>query len=213
MILAIETSSPRAGLCLFEGGRSVWNARFVTDRSHNSKIFEPLSEALNFCDRKLEFIAVGTGPGSYSGVRVGIAAANGISLALNIPVAGISSLEAYESAEDDYLVVGDAKRKSFFMATVSKRHLQNEPELMEQIEFEARLSRSNGCPVLTVDQGVSDQFPSVEQSFPTVENVAARAAALFDSASEVPMQPVEPHYLRPPYITKAKKKPVPGFPG
>jgi tRNA threonylcarbamoyl adenosine modification protein YeaZ len=212
MILAIETSSPQASLSLFDSGKEVWGTRFETDRSHNSKIFAPLCDALDFCDRKLDFIAIGIGPGSYSGVRVGIAAANGISLALDVPVVGVSSLEAYDAGDSDYLVVGDARRKTFFVAAVSKGIRVGEPELMDQDEFEKRICLCGDQPVFTMDQVVSDQYQTVEHRYPAAENIAIRAACRFGKGRGLPLKPVEPHYLRAPYITKAKKKPVPGFP-
>jgi tRNA threonylcarbamoyl adenosine modification protein YeaZ len=213
MILAIETSTPQAGLCLMDEGKPVWNKDFVTDRSHNSKIFEPLSAALIFCDRKLDLIAVGIGPGSYSGVRVGIAVANGLSLALDVPVLGISSLEAYDREYPDYLVVGDARRKSFFVASIVNGELDGEPDLVDRETFGERMSLAQDQSVFTTDQVILDEYPKIEHRYPTAENVAFRATnRVYDESLAGQLKPIEPHYLRPPYITKAKKKPVPGFP-
>ena len=214
MILAIESSTPHAGLALFDLDKKsiVWSAEFVSDRSHNSKIFQPLREALGFCERELTLIAVGVGPGSYSGVRVGIAVANGISLARGIPVTGFSSLEAYSDAPD-FLVVGDAKRNSIFTASVENGMLRGEPELMEKNEFSERIAAKEGKKkILTMDEKIAENHEGIELVFPDAGRIASTAARLLSGGETIENRPVEPHYLRPPYITTAKKKPVPGFP-
>ena len=74
MILAIETSTTKASLALMqpESGEVLWESAFESDRLHNAKIFDPVIEALDLCREKLQQIIVGLGPGSYSGIRVGI---------------------------------------------------------------------------------------------------------------------------------------------
>ena len=91
MILAIETSTTGASLALVgrQGGDVLWQASFESDRLHNAKIFDPVAEALDISRGKLGRIVVGLGPGSYSGIRVGIAVANGLGLALDVPVAWV----------------------------------------------------------------------------------------------------------------------------
>lgn len=209
MILGLETSSPRASLCLYDNGKVLWESHFETDRSHNSKLFTPLNEALDFCQRKLDLIAIGVGPGSYSGVRVGIAAANGISLALGVPVVGISSLLAFDAERKDYQVVGDARRKTFYIASITDGSLAGEPVLLDEAGLTASL---NDGAIFTMDRTVADAFEQTELRFPTAEGIAYRASLQFSIGSDLPTAPVEPHYLRAPYITKAKKKPIPGFP-
>jgi len=208
MILAIETSSPQASMCLFDAGKKVWSESFVTDRSHNSKIFHPLKEALDICERKLDLLVVGLGPGSYSGVRVGIAAANGIGMSLGVQVVGVSSLLAYDSGTSNYLVAGDARRKTFFWAEVGAGCLIGEPDLLGESEFASRIDHANGPPVYTMDQSLVDQFSKVVLRFPSAENLLSQRLLI----PEHDGIPIEPHYLRLPYITQAKKKPVPGFP-
>ena len=82
MILGIETATPRASLALYDrdADEVLWSRDFTTERAHNGVIFEPVSEMLEQYRDQLTGIVVGVGPGSYSGVRVGIAVANGLGL-------------------------------------------------------------------------------------------------------------------------------------
>ena len=64
---------------------------------------------------ELDALAVGIGPGSFTGVRMGLAAARGLALALDIPVAGVSTLAALAAGAPDALPLIDAKRRELFL--------------------------------------------------------------------------------------------------
>jgi len=68
-------------------------------------------------------LAVGTGPGSFTGIRVGLATARGLALALGIPVAGVSTLDALAAGAPGALPVIDARRGEVFV-------LQGEPRVL-----------------------------------------------------------------------------------
>jgi tRNA threonylcarbamoyladenosine biosynthesis protein TsaB len=73
--------------------------------------------------RELEGIAVGIGPGSFTGVRIGLATARGLALALGVPVAGVSTLDALAAGAPGALPVVDARRGEVFV-------LQDEPRVL-----------------------------------------------------------------------------------
>ena len=71
---------------------------------------EELLEQAGAEPRELSRLVVGTGPGSFTGVRMGLAAARGLAFALDLRLAGVSTLEALAAGAPDALPVGDAGR-------------------------------------------------------------------------------------------------------
>src|SRR5262245_50794430 len=64
--------------------------------------------------RDLDLLAVGVGPGSFTGVRIGLSAARGLALALDLPVAGVSTLDALAEGAPGAVPVIDARRGEIF---------------------------------------------------------------------------------------------------
>jgi tRNA threonylcarbamoyladenosine biosynthesis protein TsaB len=192
-ILAIETSTRTGSVALACDGVVLRGETFVAERSHNSQIFAPLGELLG--DARIDAVIVGTGPGSYTGVRIGIATAIGISMARNVPLFGVASVCGVE-ADFDYAVVGDARRGVFFWCEVKNGEIQGNPELMSLDELKLRPYEH----IFTFDE-----MPPMEGAL-SVTPSAAVLAKLYSrrDLSETPQVAVEPIYLAAPFITKPK---------
>ncbi len=97
LLLAIETSSARGSLALLEDGAVIARSLFPEGLVHGREIIARLDEMMasrGLAPDRLEAIAVGLGPGSYTGIRVGVTAAKSLAFALRIPVVAESSLRA-----------------------------------------------------------------------------------------------------------------------
>jgi len=96
MILAIDTSAAQCAVALLGAGDPVVERRAM-QRGHAEHLFPMIESALERAGigyQGVRRIAVCTGPGSFTGVRIGVAAARGIALGRGIPVIGISRFEA-----------------------------------------------------------------------------------------------------------------------
>ncbi len=204
-ILAIESSAPRGSLALWRDGQLVDVRDFQSERAHNSVLFAPLDALLQQAE-ELEFVVCGTGPGSYSGVRVGIAAALGVSLARGAPLIGVPSICALSQAQglDRYAVCGDARRGSWWWSVVENGRLTLPPVVATLDETAASAAAWTGH-TFTVD-AASPPFCAATPTIPKAEILAAAAAGFSESAvARLAAQPVEPIYLSAPFVTVSKQ--------
>jgi tRNA threonylcarbamoyladenosine biosynthesis protein TsaB len=95
-ILAFDTSTARTSVVLLEGSDVRAELRLHSFQTHSILLLssiQSLLQRLSWTLNDLHLIAVGTGPGSFTGIRIGMATALGISQSLSIPFAGISGLD------------------------------------------------------------------------------------------------------------------------
>jgi len=219
-ILAIETSVPQASVVLHSDGKIIFNETFTTDRSHNSMIFDPLMQIIQQLDgKRLSLVLVGTGPGSYSGTRVGIAAAQGIAIAHHCPAVGIGSLAATAVARPTHLpdhrpqpamAIGDARRGLYYLSEISESGEAMDAELMDAESFQQRLHEASDTRLFTLDDPTHLKLPPALAG--RVTRSHPEAAYLIDiwmgldasRREELIARPLAPAYLRPPFTSKAK---------
>jgi tRNA threonylcarbamoyladenosine biosynthesis protein TsaB len=97
MLLAIDTSTRLSGLALYDEpglrGESVWHS----GRNHSAQVLPEIDTLLRHLGRQpgdLQAVAVALGPGSWSGLRVGLSLAKGIAIAGGLPLLGVGTLDA-----------------------------------------------------------------------------------------------------------------------
>ncbi len=152
----------------------------------------------------LERIAVGVGPGSFVGLRVGIALAQGLGLGLRVPVVGVGSLRSLSEAvpssrTERRLALLDARRDELFTAVYAADGSELvAPSLWPRSEARARVEALGpglvivGDVASTLDLRAGSVFTG-ERCFPSAER-CARIARLLDPEAS----PATPHYRRGP---------------
>ena len=97
MILAIETATLQAGVALLDAGGRIVAARAARVTTHSERLMALVAEVLaeaGLAPASLHAVACGAGPGSFTGLRIGLATAKGLCLAIDRPLLMISSLAA-----------------------------------------------------------------------------------------------------------------------
>ncbi len=214
--LVLETSTPHASLAGIAADGRLQQREFTGDRSHNAALFAPLKELLDARESgKIGFVLVGSGPGSYSGTRVGIAAAQGVAIAVGCPAVAVPSILAVPAALNGAacLAIGDARRGAYWTAKVENSDLAAGPELTDAGGLEARVIEAitAGIPVFSFED--RRRFPlapelliHVRIEFPNAERLwQAWRSAPAASCERWMMEPPQPIYLKPPHITPAKR--------
>ena len=122
-ILAIDTSSKAASAAIIEDGKILASSAINDDKTHSQKIMVLINHVLKAADIKLkdlDALAVSKGPGSFTGIRIGISTLMGLAKPSGTKLIGVSTLQALarNNASFDGLIVPvmDAKRNQVYTA-------------------------------------------------------------------------------------------------
>ena len=128
MQIAIDTSTDTASLALIQDGKILAEMTWHCGQNHTVQLLPNLYHLLEITDFDLQSadcIIVARGPGSYNGLRVGISTAKGLTFSLDLPIIGISTLEAeaYQHAETGLPIcpIFNAGREEVATATYQKK--------------------------------------------------------------------------------------------
>jgi tRNA threonylcarbamoyl adenosine modification protein YeaZ len=205
-ILALELSTARGGIAwLKDAGTPMHQVEWPNDRKNSGPFFEQLEATIRKFG-KPDQIIVGVGPGSYAGIRIAISAAIGVAAAGDVALLGYPSVCALPNMGDEYVVIGDARRHSFFFAQVKDRALDGSYELLNEAGLRARL-HTLPAAIQVLSSDLLHQFDRVEQRFPSAELLGCLA---FDERKVFSRTPLEPIYLREANITMPKITNRPG---
>ena len=160
IILNIETSSTNCSVSLSNNNKLIdCLEKDSPNYSHSQKLHSFISELMeknNISFKDLNAVAVGIGPGSYTGLRIGLSAAKGICYALDIPLISVSSLENMVSNiqfEGVIISTIDARRDEVYSCIFDKDKKVLREELPEIINSKSYINYSKTDKVLIVGNG------------------------------------------------------------
>ena len=138
-ILAIDTSSEYASLVLLRSDGRTTEATIYSPDGHSNRLFGEIQSLLRRANVRLEDIdcfAAGSGPGSFTGVRVALSAAKGLATAMNKPMAAVSTLQAMAWFGEAPLraVVIDARRGDSYAGLYTAALEPVRPEVVTRVE-------------------------------------------------------------------------------
>jgi tRNA threonylcarbamoyladenosine biosynthesis protein TsaB len=213
IILAVHSSSPHLGVALTRDAEVLIEQTLPPGREHLENIANLIGDALRRGDMTLNAVdglSVAIGPGSFSGIRIGMAAVKGIALAQGKPVVGISSLEVFAwqalKAGETGTTVIDARRSEVYVATFERTSdtlvSLDEPSLIRAEDFGDYARRFTQSLVLAGDEVVDDLADAsahVARSMPLVPSPAAcaqRARERFAGGEVLSVHALLPLYIR-----------------
>ena len=163
LILAFETSAKAASVALMEGEKLLGESYQNTGLTHSQTLMVMAEDLLKQCNKTVQdvtAVAVAEGPGSFTGVRIGVAAAKGFAWGREIPCYGISTLEAMAESLGIYegyvCPVMDARRSqvynALFYANNGVVERRKEDRAISLADLGAELAELN-APIFLVGDG------------------------------------------------------------
>ncbi len=206
LLLAFDTATPAVSVALHDGVRVLAGQAAEGSRRHGELLAVMIEQVLaagGAARTDLDAVAVGTGPGPYTGLRAGLVTARVLASALGIPAVGVCTLdvmarEAAAAAGREFIVAADARRKEVYWARYGPAGLRvGEPA----VGLPAELASAG----ITASRPVAGEgallYPElggcpIPPRYPDAAHLAGIAAQRL--AAGAPCEPPEPLYLRRP---------------
>jgi tRNA threonylcarbamoyl adenosine modification protein YeaZ len=213
LLLAIDTSTTAITVALHDGTDVVAEVTTLDARAHAEHVSPNIRAALReqqAAPSDVSDVVVGTGPGPFTGLRVGIVTAHTFAFALGLPVHGVCSLDALAhqvwrvGRRGDLLVATDARRKEVYAASYalgdSGAVRVSDPVVSRaaDLDTELRSLPTAGRGPVLYPESLPHGIPPLDVSAGALADLAARRMA----AGE-PLDGLEPMYLRRPDVAPA----------
>lgn len=231
IVLALDTSTKGCSAALFDGQDCLVHRQVIEDGFVHAEqlhlIVASLFREVPYRLQDIDAVAVGAGPGSYTGLRIGVSAAKGFGFALDKPLIGIDSLallaqqgksvlETKKLGAEVILSVIDSRRQEVYARI---QHLSGEVLLetcsidLEEFSFEPFINAYSGLIVVgdamdklrTYLEEYETQRPvTYLETYPNAEFMGSFIQYAFDNQAFESLVSFEPNYIKPVYITPPK---------
>ncbi len=192
IVLAFDTAITGCSVCVSDGGKDFVRV-METERGQAEFLVPMIDDVIaesGYAYQDIGRIGVTVGPGSFTGVRVGLSTAKALALSLNRPLAGFTTLEILaRDIKEDSLVLIDTKRNDFYGQV-----------------FDAAGAAKDEARIWTLDEAEKTGLAIVRDRLPDIK-ILARATSGFTGAGEGydPHRAPQPVYLRGAEVSRAKR--------
>ena len=215
-ILAVDTATKSCSVAVIDGDSLLAESTSVNDQTHSRHLLNIIDNVLGMAGLKisqLDGFAVSIGPGSFTGLRIGIASVKGLAFSLTKPVVGVSSLEtlAFQCRQNPYLIcpVLDARKQEVYFCRYRFTNGKLEKENQERVASPAEAVRGIREPCLFVGNGAKlyqelistglgelAHFAAEKQHTIRASAVARLSLPRFKRQEIDDVQLLVPHYIR-----------------
>ena len=224
-ILHLETSTLQCSVALAKDGRCISKKKLLAENfSHSEKLHLFIQDVINEAGiviSDIEAIAISKGPGSYTGLRIGVAAAKGLCFALDLPLIAINSLTImvqpfFDKKDFDFLIpMLDARRMEVYTSVFNKRQnikMQTKALVLSEDSF-VNIVENGNCLIIgngaskfkTLNPKIDAHF-NKEIHYPSAEDMCLLAWNKFKNKDFEVLASFEPYYLKDFQTTSSKKE-------
>ncbi|MBF4494717.1 tRNA (adenosine(37)-N6)-threonylcarbamoyltransferase complex dimerization subunit type 1 TsaB [Flavobacterium sp. JLP] len=219
-ILNIETATKNCSVSIAKNGETIICKEIAEEGySHAEKLhvfIEEVIEEAKISVQDLAAIAVSQGPGSYTGLRIGVSAAKGLCFALNIPLIAVDTLQTLASqanvSEGKIIPMLDARRMEVY-SEIFNADLQVEREILAEVidensfkDFTEKIYFVGDCADKCKAVLTKDNFVFLEEiKYPSANAMSKISYSKYQKSDTVDVAYFEPYYLKDFMMTTSKK--------
>lgn len=212
-ILAIETSDKICSCAVFYDNQKYTETSIQLKNSHSEKIFQCIDASLKLLSLDVndcKLIAVSSGPGSFTGLRIGLSAAKGIATASNIPIVPVPTFEALAlellsstKISEEFVIANKVNVEEIYFAKFKNEgniyKFTDELKLIKSIELE-----SEAFDLRIFGNVKNDKLKIIEKFAPSAVKVAEWAFLFGENLMTTDFDYLEPMYLKS-FVIKRKE--------
>lgn len=223
LILSIETATPLCSVALHRSGKLLCTHETMEEGGHGkrlTRLIEAVCQEGEISLNQLDAIAVSNGPGSYTGLRIGLATAKGLCFGLDKPLITLNTLKIMANAWTNFpentllLPMMDARRMEVYAAVFEAKsketHVTTKPVILESTSFsdlnQPTIAFGNGAAKWQETCENSWITFSEEHPYPHAQFMGQDASVAFQNNTFASLVLAEPEYLKEFMGTKPKTK-------
>ena len=224
IILHIETSTNICSIAISENGQCIFTKSDSEGMNHAALLSVFIAEAMEFLksvSKNPDAVAVSSGPGSYTGLRIGVSTAKGLCYGLDIPLIAVSTLEILTA---NALLTAEAATNTLFCPMIDARRMEvyaafyNQEGIIQR-EISADIIDENSYSAILENHSVyffgngaekckttltHPNAKFIDGMYPLAQNMIALAEKAYAEKKFVDVAYFEPFYLKEFYTTAAK---------